>query len=80
MLEREFGFFVANQDDLLQTYRGRTLVIRGESVAGDYDSPLAAYLDAREKWEPGTYLIQRCVPGREAYTVTISSSIASGTS
>ena len=73
MFEKEFSFFVEHQDELLQTYQGRTLVIRGETVEGDYDSPLKAYLDAQERFEPETYLIQRCVPGPGAYTVTINS-------
>ena len=66
-------FSYVDQDELLQTYQGRTLVIRGETVEGDYDSALEAYLDAQVRFEPGTYLIQSCVPGTGAYTVTINS-------
>ena len=73
MFDQELSFFIEHQDELLKTYQGRTLVIRGETVEGDYDSPLEAYLDAQDRFEPGTYLIQSCIPGTGAYTVTINS-------
>jgi len=76
MFETELQFFKNHQDELLRTYQGRVLVIRGESVEGDYGSPLEAYLAAKEKFEPSTFLIQPCMPGPDAYTVTISSSAA----
>lgn len=72
MFEKELEFFIANQDRLVQEYQGKILVLRGDSVAGVYGSPLAAYLDAVKKYEPGTFMIQPCVEGPDAYTVTIS--------
>jgi hypothetical protein len=76
VFSRELGFFIEHQDDLVEKYRGRVLVLRGESVEGDFESALAAYLFAKDRFAPGTYMIQPCAPGREAYTVTISSSAA----
>ena len=73
MFEKELNFFIANQDQLVKQYEGKTLVLRGEEVAGVYDDPLQAYLDAVKKYEPGTFMIQPCVPGSDAYTVTITS-------
>ena len=72
MFETELKFFITHQDELVQKYRGQALVIRGEAVVGVYPSPLKAYLAAQEQFEKGTFMIQRCEPGPEAYTVTIN--------
>lgn len=75
MLQDELDFFIANQDELVRKYQGKVLVLRNREVVGVFDTPLDAYLDAESRFEPGTYAIQRCTPGPEAYTVTVSSSI-----
>lgn len=73
MLRDEFQFFIANQDALVRDYPGRVVVIKDGQVVGDYDDELDACLDARRRFEPGTFLVQACEPGPSAYTVTISS-------
>jgi hypothetical protein len=78
MFDTELKFFISHQDELVQQYRGQTLVIRGESVVGVYPTPLKAYLAAQERFELGTFMIQRCEPGPEAYTVTINLTQAGG--
>ena len=72
MFEKELGFFIANQEELVKEHRGKTLVLQGESVLGVYGNPLEAFLDAEKKYERGSYMIQPCVAGADAYTVTIS--------
>ena len=76
MLQDELDFFIANQDELVRKHRGKVLVLRNREVVGVFDTPLAAYLDAQSRYEPGTYAIQKCAPGPEAYTVTIASSMS----
>lgn len=73
MFATELNYFIAHQDELVAKHSGKTLVLRGETVEGVYDSPLAAYLSAKEQFTPGTFMIQPCEPGPRAYTVTISS-------
>lgn len=69
----ELQFFMDNQDRLVAEYgEGRTLVIKGEEVVSSHDTPLSAYLEASERFEPGTFMIQPCRHGPEAYTVTLS--------
>ena len=75
MLQDELDFFIGNQDELVRKHRGKVLVLRNREVVGVFDTPLEAYLDAESRYEPGTYAIQRCTPGPEAYTVTIASSL-----
>lgn len=72
MFESELKYFITHQGELVQKYRGQTLIIRGEAVMGAYPTPLQAYLAAQHEFEPGTFMIQRCEPGPEAYTVTIA--------
>jgi hypothetical protein len=72
VFEAELAFFIAHQDDLVEKYSGKVLVIRGDAIAGVYDSALDAYLAAQKQFQPGTFMIQHCVPGPDAYTVTMS--------
>ena len=73
MFDQELAFFIAHQDELVAKHGGKTLVIRGDEVVGAYPSALKAYLAAQERFPVGTFMIQPCLPGPDAYTVTISS-------
>ena len=73
MLTRELDFFITNQDSLVSQYRGRVIVIREQRVVGVYQTALEAYTEAQKTYELGTFMIQPCEPGPQAYTVTISS-------
>lgn len=75
-LEKEFNFYKAHQDELVQKYDGKFLAIVGDKVVGVYDSELAAYTDAKKKYAAGTFLIQHCTPGNESYTQTYHSRVA----
>lgn len=72
MYETEMAYFKAHQDELVQQYNGKVLVIRGDHVDGAYDTPLDACIAGIATSPLGTFMIQRCVPGPEAYTVTIA--------
>lgn len=73
MFDKELNYFIENQDRLVSDHRGKTLVLRGEEVVGIYEDALSAYLDSMKKYDPGTFMIQPCTPGPDAYTVTITS-------
>jgi len=68
MLDKEFQYYLDNQEKLVKIYNGRTIVIAGEKVVGDYNNSEEAYLASKEKFELGTFLIQKCTPGDEDYT------------
>ncbi|MBE0674887.1 MAG: hypothetical protein IH591_09525 [Bacteroidales bacterium] len=70
MLEREFKYYRDHQEELVKLFNGRTLVIIGEKVVGDYESFEEALIESQEKYEPGTYLIQKCAPGEDNFTHT----------
>lgn len=73
MLETELRHFIQNQPDLVARYQGKVLAIRGDEVVGVFPTALEAYLRMKERFALGTFLLQPCVPGPDAYTVTISS-------
>ena len=72
MFKRELQFFIDNQSNLVNQYHGKVLVLKDQEVVGVYETPLEAYLEAQKSHELGTFMIQPCEPGPQAYTVTIS--------
>ena len=68
-LFREFDFYLANQDAMVEQYNGRVIVIKDCAVLGAYDSAIEAVLETQKQHELGTFLVQRVSPGTEAYTV-----------
>ena len=74
MFHLELAYFIAHQDELVAKYSGKTLVLQGQEVRGAYDTPLDAYVEGSKQFKPGTFMIQPCQPGTEAYTVTVNSS------
>jgi hypothetical protein len=75
MLEKEFHYYLDNQEELVKKYDGRFLVIVGEEIVGDYDTYDAAFFQSLKKYEAGTFLIQECTKGDEAYTQTFHSQV-----
>lgn len=69
MFQEELNFFKENQDELVEKYGGKTLAIKGEEVIGAYDSPLEALKEASKNHEMGSFMIQPCQSGPDAYTV-----------
>ena len=76
MFEEELKYFISNQDDLVKKYRGKILVLKGKEVLGAYSSPMEAFVAAQKDHKLGTFMIQPCEPGPEAYTVTLASACA----
>ena len=73
MLKDELDYFVANQAELVKQYAGKILVIKNKAVIGVYSNVLEAYIESQKENELGTFMIQPCENGIDAYTVTISS-------
>lgn len=76
-LQDELQYFKENQTELLKQYEGKILVIQNKQIVGIYDSELEAYNEAQKKFELGTFLIQKCLPGVDSYTQTYYSRYAS---
>jgi hypothetical protein len=78
MFSEELDFFKSHQDELVREHEGKVLVIKGQSVIGVYPDVLVAYLEAQKEHSIGTFMLQPCEAGPEAYTVTISSTRLTG--
>ncbi len=67
-LEPELNYFIAHQKVLVRKYKGKFLVIKDQKVQDVFDTIREAYFGGQKKFELGTFIIQRCIPGPEAYT------------
>ena len=74
-LEKEFKYYLEHQDELVKKYNGKFIVIRDCKVIGVFDSELEAVEKTAEKYELGTFLVQKCEPGTASYTQTYHSRV-----
>lgn len=74
ILKEQLDYFIGHQDELVQKHRGKVLVIKDKAVVGVYGSEWDAYAEATKAFEPGTFLIQKCLAGQNAYTQQFVSS------
>ena len=72
-LAREFDYYLAHQDAMVELYNGRVIVLKDCVVIGAYDNYGDAVLETEKQHELGTFLVQRVSPGPGDYTVTIRS-------
>lgn len=75
-LKKEFDYYLEHQDELVEKYRGKFIVIKGTSVIGQYESELEAIEETSKQYELGTFLVQKCEPGSESYSYTFHSRVA----
>ena len=73
VLGEAFGFYLANQDEMVEKYDGKVIAIKDGKVLEAYDSELAAAIGTRKHHERGTYLIQRVSKGNEGHTAIFHS-------
>ena len=66
-----FQWYLANQEQLIQKYNGKYIVIKDNSVVDDYTDENEAYLISEKKYGLGNFIIQLCTPGDDAYTIHI---------
>jgi hypothetical protein len=74
-LQKEFDYYRSHQDELVQKFRGRFIVIKDEAVIGDYGSVIDAVRETSKKHELGTFFVIECLPGTDSYTQTYRSRV-----
>jgi hypothetical protein len=74
-LKAEFDYYLTNQEKLVEQYRGKFIVIKDQTVLGAYDSALSAIQETQKQHPLGTFLVQKCEPGRESYTQNFHSRV-----
>ncbi|MBA7512957.1 hypothetical protein ES705_04966 [subsurface metagenome] len=77
-LEKEFKYYIKNQNKLVKRYNNKCIVIKNKKVIGVYDSEAEAVQETSKNEPLGTFLVQKCTPGEEDYTVTIYSNSKEG--
>ena len=75
MLEKEFKYYIDNQDILVNQYLNKFIVIKDSKVIGSYDSNIDAYDETIKTEKLGTFLIQHCLPGKESHSQTFHSQV-----
>lgn len=74
-LEKEFEYYLEHQDELVEKYNGKFIVIKDCNVIGVFESELEAVEETAKQHELGSFLVQKCEPGSEAYTQTYHSRV-----
>lgn len=69
IVHKEFLYYLAHQDELVEQYNGKVIVLHQHQVVGVYGSYGEAHLEAIKQYEPGKFILQLCSPGPEAYTI-----------
>ncbi len=69
-LKKNLEYYIANQDALVGKFNGRTILIYGQQVVGDYDSLTDGYAAAQNKgYEAGSFSLIKCSPGENGFSV-----------
>lgn len=74
-LESEFQYYIQHQDELVELYDGRYIVIAGQRVVGDYATFAEAVTETLKTRQQGTFIVQRCSEGPKDYTFTYHSRV-----
>lgn len=62
MLDKEYLYYKNNIDKLNTDYTNRFIIIKDETLIGDYETIEEAMAAGLSKFEPGTFLVQQCIP------------------
>ena len=74
-LEKEFQFYLDHQDEMVEKYDGKFIVLKDGVVLGAYDDEVTAVAEAEKAHQIGTFLVQRVSRGTAAYTQTFHSRV-----
>ena len=74
-LKKDFAYYLDHQDEMVEKYDGKYIVIRDGQVLGDYDDELTASTETQKSHKLGTFLVQRVSKGTDAYTQTFRSRV-----
>ena len=76
LLRKEFEFYLKNQEEFVEKYEGRFIVLKTKQVIGVYDSKIEAYEETKKDNELGTFLIQFVGKDKESYSQTFYSRVS----
>lgn len=67
-LQRDFEFYRSHQDEMVEKYDGKYVVIKNGDVLGAYDDDLTAVTETQKSHKPGTFLVQKVSKGDAGYS------------
>lgn len=74
-LEKEFRYYLDNQEELVKKYNEKVIVIKNQKVIGVYDSEIIAIQETSKNESLGTFLVQKCTLDNENYKQTYHSRV-----
>ena len=74
-LQKDFRFYIDHQEEMIENYDGKIIVIKNGIVLGAYDDELVAVNETKKSHALGTFLVQKVSPGDSAYTQTFHSRV-----
>ena len=74
-LKREFDYYLSHQDEMVDKYDGKFIVIKDQTVLGAYDDEIAALTETKGQHKLGTFLVQMASKGNTAYSQTFHSRV-----
>ena len=74
-LQKEFEYYLSHQNEIVEKYDGKYVVIKDSIVVGVYDNELIAVAETRKSHELGTFLVQKVSPGDTEYSQTFHSRV-----
>lgn len=75
-LEKEFQWYLDNQEELVKKYSGKFIAIKNYNVLGAYTERRDAIQETLKGHARGTFIVQKCSPGKQDYTHAFRSRIA----
>ena len=75
-LDRPLAVFREKQEKFATEHYGKYVVIHKDTVVEFYDEQLDAYLEAKDKFAGGSFLIRKCVPPEEETVAILRSRAA----
>jgi hypothetical protein len=75
LLEKEFDFFIQNQEKLFKKYPGKYIVIKNNKILGSYPSISEAISETSKVEKLGTFLVQKCASGKKVFTQVFHSRV-----
>ena len=67
-LQKEFDYYLQNQDGLVSQYKGKFIVIKNCQIIGSYNSEIEAITETTKQHELGTFLVQKCETGTDSFS------------
>lgn len=75
-LKNEFEYYLKNQVNFVEKYNGKVLVIKGNEIISVFDTEVEAIRETSKTHAMGTFLVQKCEPGSDAYSQVFHSRVA----